>query len=310
MKVRKQFLIFVLSVLWIFTVLPAAFAHKTVIEPDKYTVPQGGKVGFCWTYTEIIGTPEYSNEVTEDYVYGDSFIKSAIIRYKDVRSDITDNFQPYDSQTKKVVLDPSKSDSDYAEFTVAKNGTIVIEGTASGTNLYGDTNDYSYTKTFLNLTNDNTCTQAIGGTKFLEVVFAEDIAKGGPQVGDSVKFKLLLQGKPLPGGTEVFATYSGAPSYTIEEDGGEVKVNDYIIKHTDSNGEVEFIFDKEAGWFVGSFAFPEEGENYFGGVMFNVASKGSDGGGGGGGGGCSAGVGMFGIAALAVLAAALKRRFM
>ncbi|MDR3332454.1 MAG: hypothetical protein LBT08_07485, partial [Synergistaceae bacterium] len=174
---KKKVMIFVLSVIFIFTALPAAFAHKFVLYPDNFTVPQGGTAGVYWTYTEVIGTPEYSRWGT-DYVYREVDWPVEVV-YKDgTISDITDKFEPYDFKTKTIVA-PEASDSDHARFTINGPGTVVIHGNFRGmmnTSDFGgpdmDVHSISHVKTFLNLTNDGVATKRLGGSGVLEVVFA------------------------------------------------------------------------------------------------------------------------------------------
>jgi uncharacterized GH25 family protein len=309
----KKSLVLIFSALFVLTAVPA-FAHKTVIEPDKFTAQVGESVGLLWNATEVIGTPQYSLSATE-WVYPDNRDMEVVVVYKDgTTTEITELFKDFDSKIGEFVevdIDTMKfGDSSYAEFTVEKSGTVVVESRFDGTEqnnpewgMNGAT-EHSYVKTFLNLTNDGTVTKRTGGDKHLEIVFAEDILARGIRVGDKVKFKLYLLGKPLnepdKSDPEIFATYSGAPSYFDPEE--DADTNDYITDiEVDENGEIEIVFDHEGEWLVGTFALPDNGENYFGGVMFNVASKGSD---DGGSSGCNAG----GVGALVflVLAAGLK----
>jgi hypothetical protein len=309
---KNRFLTFVLSASLIFAGLPSAFAHNLVIEPGKFMVPLGESVGLCWTFTEVIGAPQYARWASKNYVFPEFMEAPVEVRYKNGTSLAVDTFQPYNSITGGIVTDSDPaSDSDYAEFAVTQSGTVVIEGKFRGKDRSkgqiappGVTvTTRSHLKTFLNLTNDGTATRSMGGSEFLEIVFAEDVAKGGPQVGDKVKFQVLFQGEPLKN-EKVFAAYSGAPSYPVEEDGREVDVNECMIAVTDKNGTVEFMFGREAGWFVGTFTYPEDYLEYGGGVMFYVSE--SSGRGSSGSGGCSAGGGGLAFLALPALAAGLK----
>jgi hypothetical protein len=294
--------------LLVLAVVPA-FAHNLVIEPDKFTVPPGETVGLYWTFTEVIGEPQYSRWATETYVFSGFMETPVEVRYKSGAGSPLDGFRPYNWGAQSIVEGP-ESDSDYLEFAVAETGTVVVEGRFRGRdNGLGEitppgevVTTRSYMKTFLNLTNDGVATRRTGGDEFLEIVFAEDVAKGGPRVGDKVKFQVLLEGEPLRN-EKVFAAYSGAPSYPVEEGGREVLVNECMITLTDGNGMAEFMFDREAGWFVGAFAYPEDYLEYGGGVMFYVSSRS---GGGSGGSGCDAGGGAFALPVLLALAAAEK----
>jgi uncharacterized GH25 family protein len=277
---KKKFPVFILAALFVFMAVSVTFAHNLVIEPGKFTVPQGETVGICWTFTEVIGTPEYSSWVSRNYVFPEFMETPVEVRYKNKTPlSITDTLRPYDWGSREIV-EGANSDSDYAEFTVTQPGTVVIEGKFRGKdNQKGQiappgvtVTTRSHMKTFLNLTNDDTATQRIGGDEFLEIVFAEDVAEGGPKVGDKVKFQVFLDGAPLQN-EKVFAAYSGAPSYPVEEDGREVFVNECMIAVTDSNGLAEFMFDREAGWFVGTFAYPEDYLEYGGAVMFYVSDR-------------------------------------
>ena len=254
---KSNFKVFVLAAVFIFTGLPAAFAHKLVLWPDNFTVPQDGTVGISWSFTEVIFEPEYSRTLTE-YVYP-QMGAPVEVRYKSGRiSRITSEFESLNWETKAKAEDPMQLDYDYARFKVEGAGTVVVEGRFSGTKnengQFGEGSDYSHVKTFLNLTNDGTVTKNFtsAGENLLEVVFAEDVAKEGVRVGDTVEFEFYYNGVPLKN-TEVFAAYDGAPKYKEIEEGQEIEVNDYLFGETDGNGTVSFTLDHSAGWFVGAF---------------------------------------------------------
>ena len=298
---NKKFNVLILSAIFAFSLIPAAFAHKFVLFPDSFDAPVGGQAGVYWTFTEVIGKPEYSRFLT-DFVYN-SMETPTEARYASGRVDaIPDaDFEPYDSASRSVVA-PEVSDSDHAAFSVAEAGTVMIHGKFKGQidpNVIPGVSSWSYAhvKAFINLTNDGMATKRVGGNDYLEAVFAEDVPARGVRVGDTVRFKFYLGGAPLAN-APVFAAYDGAPTHTVMENGQPVTVNDYLEAETDGDGVAEFTFDHAAGWFVGAFADEGQDPEYVGGVVFGVGEK-------GGGSGCDAG--FSGLALLMAAAAICPR---
>jgi hypothetical protein len=213
------------------------------------------------------------------------------------------------------ITDERVADSDYATFPIDHAGTAAVVGEVKMTLNVGfmtmpmsaSNEVVAHSKTFLNLTNDGIATKQFGGDDVLEVVFAEEVPKDGIKIGDTVKFKVLYMGSPLAN-ADVNASYIGAEA--VYGGPGEGWVNLLFEDeplHTDGDGFVTLTFDHASGWFVVVESIDEDSNTeYVGGVMFNVASEGGDGGGSGG--GCSAGFGALGLAALAVLAASLKKK--
>lgn len=286
-----------------------AFAHKFVLTPENFDAALEEENAVYGTFTEIIGTPEYSFSMTGT-IYNPMEVSVEIV-YNDGSASLIaeDTFEPYDSRAGNVVA-VEESDCDYAPFTLTKDGTAVLHGKFRGTidlsqfGGSGTATSVSHVKTFLNLTADGTAGKRLGGDGVLEVVFAEEIPKGGLVAGKEVRFKFYHLGAPMAN-KPVFAAYSGAPVHTIDENGQEVEVNDYLEATTDQDGEAVFLLDRAAPWFVGAFAGEGTSEEYGGGIIFNAARNNES----GGGGGCDSGAvswSVFGL--LAGIAAFLSRK--
>jgi hypothetical protein len=272
----KKFLIAAmlsLSVTLVFT-SSGAFAHKFVVSPDNFNVPANGATGISATFTEIIGVPEYSLSLT-GMIYSQMDTSFEVL-YKDGTDSAILNtaFKPYDSKT-MTETSAEKSDVEYAGFSVAKTGTAIVNAKFRGTidlsqfGGEGTAESVSHSKTFLNLTNDGMAARRFGGDDVLEVVFAQDAPSGGVKVRDKIEFKFFLKGEPLRN-APVFASYVGAPLYTIKEGEDDVPVNDYLEATTDSNGIATFKPDSAAPWFVGAFSGEGGSEEYGGGILFQV----------------------------------------
>jgi hypothetical protein len=254
---------------------PGAFAHKFVLTPDSFSIPQGGTAGIAATFTEIIGTPEFSLSVTGTFYDPMETVFEAVYSGTGAVPIDRSAFKPYDSRTMTAV-EPEKSDIEYARFQVTGSGTIVVHGSFRGTmdlskfGGSGESTSISHVKTFLNLTGDGIATERLGGDDVLEAVFSEEVPSGGIKEGSAVEFKFYHKGQPLRN-APVFAAYIGAPSYSAMEGDSEVELNDYLEKTTDENGAAVFLLDHAGGWFVG--AFVDEGKNpeYGGGLMFEAA---------------------------------------
>jgi hypothetical protein len=64
----------ILSVLFLLASVPAAFAHKFVLTPEKFDVAQGEATGIWVTFTEIIGSAEQG--LTQTYQVYDPMVTS------------------------------------------------------------------------------------------------------------------------------------------------------------------------------------------------------------------------------------------
>jgi hypothetical protein len=341
----KKAAVAVLSLFFAISSIPAAFAHNFTLIPDKFEVSAGENTSIAATFTHDIGKGQYpvfglTTEHVDPFgsayvgVYDGPFVISANIHSASFKVHYNngqqiqisnDSFKPYDLDTREVA-DSRIADSDYATFSINQAGTAAVVGDIKmtlnvgvmtmGISMPGE--NVAHSKTFLNLTNDGMATRRFGGDDVLEVVFAEEVPQGGIKIGDTVKFKVLFEGNPLPD-TDVHASYIGAKA--AYEGPGEGWVNDGAggEAKTDNDGFVSFTFDRASGWLIG-VEYTDTSDNdkgYVGVAMFNVASpnsdggssNGSDGSGSSGGGGCSTGFGTWGLGALAVLAVALKRRF-
>ncbi|MDR2523803.1 MAG: extracellular solute-binding protein [Synergistaceae bacterium] len=264
-----------LSVLLVLAAASAAFAHKFVLAPGNFEVAVGEEKGVYGTFTEIIGTPEYSFSMTGTF-YNPMDVNVEVVYNDESKTPIGNaDFRPYDSKTNSVVP-VEQSDCEYAPFTVTKAGTTVLHGNFRGTvdlSQFGGSGtamSISHVKTFLNLAADGMAAKRLGGDQVLEVVFAEEVPADGLKEGSAVKFRFYHKGLPMKNAS-VFAAYSGAPSHTVMESGQEVQVNDYLEKITDENGEAVFLLDHAAAWFVGAFASEGSAEEYGGGLMFKVS---------------------------------------
>ena len=340
MNIKKKFLILVLSVLWVFTALPEAFAHNFVITPDKFNPSVGDKVGIAATFTHEMGKgqyPVFGLERVDDFltafngpavagVYDGPFVISAdittgpnhsasfTVKYNNTSDTIpNDSFKPYGSKLGRVLTGKEipLNDSDYATFDLKESGTAVVLGEIKmalniGIPIMGyympPGESFMYVKTFLNLTNDGmAANQFDANDEYLEIVFADEVPQGGIKLGDEVKFQALFKGQPLQN-ADVHSSYIGAD--VTYEGPGEGWVNDsYLEGKTDNDGYVSFTFDHAAGWLVG-MEHEDAGEAYMGGVMFNVTSEENR----SSGGGCSA-TGGSGLLAFLALGLDIKKRF-
>jgi hypothetical protein len=163
----------------------------------------------------------------------------------------------------------------------------------------------AHSKTFLNLTNDGMAAKRFGGDDVLEVVFAEEVPKDGIKIGDTVKFKVLYKGSPLAN-ADVNASYIGADAtYGGPGEGWVNLLFEDEPLHTDSDGFVTLTFDHASGWLVVVEEIDvDSNTEYVGGVMFDVASKGS----GDSGGGCNSGFGASLMAGLPLLLTSFLRK--
>jgi hypothetical protein len=250
-----------------------AFAHKFALTPENFTVGVGASARAYGTFTEIIGAAEYSFSLTGTLCKPGTMNVDVKLAHSDgTETPIPDSaFEPYSSKTKSVVSDVNQSDSERVSFTVTKPGTSVLNGKFSGQFVFlpDGVTSRSHVKAFLNLTNDGMATKRLGGGDVLEVVFAEDVPAGGVSEGSVVKFRFYHKGAPLAN-APVFAAYAGAPVYTVKEGDADVEVNDYLEKVTDGGGYATFLLDHAAGWFVGAFVHETSGDEYGGGLIFDV----------------------------------------
>jgi hypothetical protein len=330
-----------LSLFFAISSIPSAFAHNFTLVPDKFEVPVGEKTGIAATFTHDIGKGQYPvfglATVHDDTIAAttgspgatyvgifdgplaisaDIYSASFKVHYNNNQAiEIpNDSFEPYDLDTREAA-DSRIADSDYASFSINQAGTAVAVGDIKmalnigfmtmGFSMFSET--VAYSKTFLNLTNDGMATKQFGGNDVLEVVFAEEVPQGGIKVGDTVKFKVLHKGSPLPA-VDVHASYIGAEA--TYEGPGEGWVNDSAggEAKTDNNGFASFTFDHASGWLVSvEYADPlDNNKGYTGGAMFDVVSK--DSGDGGSGGGCSVGFGALPLMGLPVLLVSFLRK--
>jgi hypothetical protein len=249
--------------LFIFTLAlsaSAASAHKFILTPDRFDVPVGGSAGISSTFTEIVGESEISIAGLTGMLAEFGLPPAAMsfdVRYEDGSLFVIPNND----------LVPATQAYDRTSFTVEKPGTVVVQGKLAAD--MGSESVVSHIKTFLNLAGGRMAQEPLGGGDVLEVVFAEGVPAGGVKVRDKLRFKFLFKGEPLKN-APVFASYTGAPTYTIKEGESDVEVNDYLEAVTDENGIATFKPDCAAGWFVGAFD-TTTAIAYGGGILFQVS---------------------------------------
>ena len=282
----------------------AAFAHNFALIPDAFTLAPGSQSRMYGTFTHVVGGAQFSFGVLGAYGFNVTGLNVEVHNKNGKVSDVgdsVDDFTEYVFAT-KTPANGQDADCSSALFSVpTQGGTAVLLGKFSAT--VEDMNIQSFTKTFLNLTNDGTANKLLGGdTNPPEVVFAEDVPAGGLKKGSVVKFRFYANGEPQPN-MQVHASYAGAP---IHSDPLEGDMNDdYLTVMTDNDGYAAFALNQADIWFV---SMADEESGYTTGIMFKVSQ--GEAAQGGSSGGCDTGAGsaLLGLSFVLALTAAKKSK--
>jgi uncharacterized GH25 family protein len=279
---------------------PAVFAHNFALIPDGFTPVPGSQSHMYGTFTHVVGSAQFSFGVLGAYGFNVTGLNVEVHNKNGKASDVgdsVDDFAEYVFAT-KTPANGQNADCSSASFSVP-GGTAVLLGKFSAT--VGDMNIQSFTKTFLNLTNDGTANKLLGGgANPPEVIFAEDVPAGGLKKGRVVKFRFHANGEPRPN-MQVHASYAGAP---IHSDPLEGDMNDdYLTAMTDNDGYAAFTLNQADIWFV---SMVDEENGWTTGIMFKVSE--GEVSQGGSSGGCDTGVGSALLGLLSVLALAVAKK--
>jgi uncharacterized GH25 family protein len=183
-----------------------------------------------------------------------------------------------------------------------KEGTVLLSAKCDMT-MFGGNTDIpditvkAFSKQILNTMSDGWSAHTVG--EDMEIVPQSDIADA--KVGDTIKFKVILNGTPLPGAAVEWAD-SASELYEDPEEGGDANLQD-LPDLTGSDGTFSYTIT-HAGLNALAIAHADENSvNYACSLIFGAKSADTS-----SGGGCNSGAaGLFAIG-LVALAAWKKRR--
>jgi uncharacterized GH25 family protein len=187
---------------------------------------------------------------------------------------------------------------------VEKAGTVLLS-TRCSMIMFGGNDEYpnipvkAFSKQILNAESDGWSKHAVG--EAMEIVPQSDTADA--KVGDTIKFKALLNGAPLAGATVEWADPASA-LYEDPDEGGEANLQD-LPAPTGNDGIFSYTIT-HAGLNALAIAHADEGSgtNYACSLIFDAkAGTGSD-----NGGGCNAGFGASFLTGLPLLLASFLKK--
>jgi uncharacterized GH25 family protein len=207
-----------------------AFAHNSLLYPDKSTAVVGETVDVIASISEPFGTPDFPFYFNEriDYTYGPLKVAAfkgdstsdLEIAYCDIRDGAKKKYT--DKEVEAAYLDQKgaspKDDSytlmgrvfncDVAEYKIPSVGTVSFAAASS----YGtDVVVKSFMKTFVNITADGESTKARAshfGFDGIEIRPVDDLAS--VKSGGKIRVEALLNGKPQSG-VVVYSGYKDMP---------------------------------------------------------------------------------------------------
>jgi uncharacterized GH25 family protein len=158
---------------------------------------------------------------------------------------------------------------------------------------------YMFSKQILNTVSDGWSAHTVGHT--LEIIPQSDLA--GVNAGDTIKFKVLFNGNPLPN-AEIEWADPDSELYEDPDEGGDANLQT-LPDSTDAQGVFSYKIT-HAG--LNALGITVEAENmgepqYAASLIFNAEEDS-----GGSGGGCNAGLGISSLIGLPVLASLRKKR--
>jgi hypothetical protein len=156
----------------------AAFAHNFALIPDSFNPAPGSQSSLYGTFTHVVGAAQYSFGFAANMF---NIKKLEVYRRNNGSTtpigDEAGDFEEYHYE--KKAPDAVSADCSRAAFDAPGSGTTVLFGKFTGEvdmSQYGGSGivtSYSFTKTFLNLTNDGAAAERLGeDANAPEVVFA------------------------------------------------------------------------------------------------------------------------------------------
>jgi uncharacterized GH25 family protein len=251
----------------------SAEAHFLSVITDSYTAAVGEihQVDLSFThvlpFTAQFGA-QYSFIAATNIEFGAKFL------YKDGTSTLFPAFSDGETMNSSSAL-------------VEKTGTVLLSTRCSMT-MFGGNVDYpdipvkAFSKQILNAESDGWSKHAVG--EEMEIVPQSDIADA--KVGETVKFKVILNDAPLVGATVEWAD-SASELYIDPDEGGDANLQD-LPDPTGSDGIFSYTIT-HAGLNALAIAHADEGSgtNYACSLIFDAKNaKSADGG------GCNAGFGV------------------
>jgi Synergist-CTERM protein sorting domain-containing protein len=293
MRLRK-ISIFLFSVfLFGFTLMAghSAEAHFLSVITGSSSSKVGDPHTVNLSFTHVLPfTAQFGAEFT--YIYATNIAFNAKYVYNDGTETAFSSFSP--GQTMNS-----------ATAQLEKEGTVLLSARCSMTMFGGDadnTNDIpvkAFSKQILNASEDGWSKHTVG--EEMEIVPQSDIADA--KVGETIKFKVILNSAPLVGATIEWAD----PASELYEDpieGGDSNLQN-LPDPTGSDGIFSYTIT-HAGLNALAIAHEDSGTNYACSFIFDAKDADDD---GGSDGGCNAGFGVLSLAGLPMfLVSSLRKK--
>jgi uncharacterized GH25 family protein len=290
-KMRSRKISIAAVFLFVFALMAAcsAEAHFLSVITDSSTVAVGESYQVNLSFTHVLPkmaqfgaqTPEIA---ATDIVFGAKFL------YKDGTSTSFPAFSEGETMN-------------FSSARVEKAGTVLLSTKCSLT-MFGGGGPIppipaeAFSKQILNAESDGWSTHVVG--EKMEIVPQSDIADA--KVGDTIKFKVILNGASLAGATVEWAD-PASPLYEDPEEGGDANLQE-LSDLTGSDGTFSYTIT-HAGLNALAVTPPEgdSGTSYICSLIFNAKNAVVD----SSGGGCNAGFGASLTAGLSLFVASFLR---
>jgi hypothetical protein len=268
----------------------SAEAHFLSIITDSSTAEVGKvhEVGLSFTHV-LPGTAQFGAQYPEIYASDIDF--DAKYLYND------NTATSFGAFSESPVMNVSSA-------KLEKKGTVLLFATCDMT-MFGNAPDgfpvtpipvKTFSKQILNAASDGWSTHEVGPGDYLEIVPQSDLA--GAKVGDTIKFKAILNGSALAGATVEWAD-PASELYEDPEEGGDANLQD-LPAPTGADGVFSYTITH-----AGLNAVAIAHESYTGSLIFGAGEATV---GDGGGSGCNSGFGFASLIGLSGVFAFLSRK--